>query len=708
MTSLANHRRVQPGESSRSATSSKGTSASSTRSRSATRRKSSRMPRLYLAVDCGGTKAAAAICDEQGMVRGRGFGGPANYTDVGLRAFLRSVDAAVREALFAAGVSLSTNTEQIARLVSPSREQFGQSSGIVQEAATRQSGSSSNADATASIHPSRPNSNVDGTASMSGEPHAVSRDSSEAVGDTTRLANKQRTPFEAAWFGIAGVDSPGDVAALTPHLASLLGLPHPSPRLIVANDTSLLASPVTDPAYPDTRSGVVVIAGTGSIVMSFGRREDGLLRTLGRVGGFGWLLGDEGSGYAVGRDAVRLVLDQADRERLMGDDAADTNAVALGQDVHLLRDRILKHWGIKSTDDLLMAVYSNDVPASYPAIGPSAAPSESASTAPSSTSGSRRGSSSEMPREANGANAAHSISNSQATIRGRLAGDTAGQGSSTPSPSTSTSEGSESVALPMTNSKSSAVLARAFVEPSANLLPPTAPEIDADRPVSPVPALTSSDESTPAARRGSTSKDAALHTCGAQLPKAVADLQAGASAAVSNDATHRSTSTNQEQQVESAHHDDITFGSLSPHAVAAAAVANAVGERKHRIASLTPLVFHLAFNHDDSLCLAILRRQASQIASQICEVLRPPDTSRAHLRADRSVLCCGGSLVGVSKYRQILVEELAKLGAMFERVEYVGDPARRGAEALAGVWESQRASRNQSPSLLNPSNTKPL
>ncbi|PWN45907.1 hypothetical protein IE81DRAFT_296950 [Ceraceosorus guamensis] len=388
------------------------------------------MPRLYLAVDCGGTKAAAAICDEQGMVRGRGFGGPANYTDVGLRAFLRSVDAAVREALFAA-----------------------------------------------------------------------------ADDDTTRLANKQGTPFEAAWFGIAGVDSPGDVAALTPHLASLLGLPHPSPRLIVANDTSLLASPVTDPAYPDTRSGVVVIAGTGSIVMSFGRREDGLLRTLGRVGGFGWLLGDEGSGYAVGRDAVRLVLDQADRERLMGDDAAGTSSVALGQDVHLLRDRILQHWGIKSTDDLLMAVYSND------------------------------------PLQ--------------------------------------------------------------------------------------------------------------------QSPM------------------------------------------MPPHAV-----ANAVGERKHRIASLTPLVFHLAFNHDDSLCLAILRRQASQIASQICEVLRPPDTSRAHLRADRSVLCCGGSLVGVSKYRQILVEELAKLGATFERVEYVGDPARRGAEALAGVWESQRASRSRSPSLPNPSNTE--
>lgn len=52
----------------------------------------------------------------------------------------------------------------------------------------------------------------------------------------------------------------------------------------------------------DGQSGVSVIAGTGSIC--FGRGADG---TQARSGGWGHLIGDEGSGYALGRDAVQAV-----------------------------------------------------------------------------------------------------------------------------------------------------------------------------------------------------------------------------------------------------------------------------------------------------------------------------------------------------------------------------------------------------------------
>jgi N-acetylmuramic acid 6-phosphate etherase len=48
--------------------------------------------------------------------------------------------------------------------------------------------------------------------------------------------------------------------------------------------------------------GAVVIAGTGSIVYA----EIGVARCRG--GGYGYLLGDEGSGYAIGNAAVRLLL----------------------------------------------------------------------------------------------------------------------------------------------------------------------------------------------------------------------------------------------------------------------------------------------------------------------------------------------------------------------------------------------------------------
>lgn len=55
------------------------------------------------------------------------------------------------------------------------------------------------------------------------------------------------------------------------------------------------------------RPGAVVIAGTGSVVMA----RDAGGREL-RAGGFGYLLGDEGSGYDLGRRAIRAMLDAHD------------------------------------------------------------------------------------------------------------------------------------------------------------------------------------------------------------------------------------------------------------------------------------------------------------------------------------------------------------------------------------------------------------
>ena len=53
--------------------------------------------------------------------------------------------------------------------------------------------------------------------------------------------------------------------------------------------------------------GIVVSAGTGSIAI--GRTEDG---TLHRSGGYGWQMGDEGSGYAIGRAALSALSRAAD------------------------------------------------------------------------------------------------------------------------------------------------------------------------------------------------------------------------------------------------------------------------------------------------------------------------------------------------------------------------------------------------------------
>jgi len=59
-------------------------------------------------------------------------------------------------------------------------------------------------------------------------------------------------------------------------------------------------------AFPNS-AGCILIAGTGSIL--FGKDEKGIIH---RVGGFGRLIGDEGSGYSIGRKALNAVSKASD------------------------------------------------------------------------------------------------------------------------------------------------------------------------------------------------------------------------------------------------------------------------------------------------------------------------------------------------------------------------------------------------------------
>jgi N-acetylglucosamine kinase-like BadF-type ATPase len=59
-------------------------------------------------------------------------------------------------------------------------------------------------------------------------------------------------------------------------------------------------------AFPDS-AGCILIAGTGSIL--FGKDDKGNIH---RVGGFGRLIGDEGSGYCIGRKALNVVSKEID------------------------------------------------------------------------------------------------------------------------------------------------------------------------------------------------------------------------------------------------------------------------------------------------------------------------------------------------------------------------------------------------------------
>jgi len=115
-----------------------------------------------------------------------------------------------------------------------------------------------------------------------------------AVAEAARHAGNNET-FQAAWIGLAGVDRPGDRDRLLPHLDALATV------VRLTNDAELALTGLDDAI------GVAVIAGTGSIAL--GRDAAG---TIARSGGWGHIIGDEGSGYEIGRMALKAVARASD------------------------------------------------------------------------------------------------------------------------------------------------------------------------------------------------------------------------------------------------------------------------------------------------------------------------------------------------------------------------------------------------------------
>jgi N-acetylglucosamine kinase-like BadF-type ATPase len=102
----------------------------------------------------------------------------------------------------------------------------------------------------------------------------------------------------AICLGIAGVDRDDEMRTVR---AIMRRIGHKS-RVVVVNDAliALVAGARDEP-------GIVIIAGTGSIV--YGRNAQG---AAARAGGWGHMIGDEGSGYWIGREALAAVMRAAD------------------------------------------------------------------------------------------------------------------------------------------------------------------------------------------------------------------------------------------------------------------------------------------------------------------------------------------------------------------------------------------------------------
>lgn len=146
----------------------------------------------------------------------------------------------------------------------------------------------------------------------------------------TALSKKQALHINCVVFGLAGLDTKTDEAILTAIAnQALTAAKITSDSIYLCNDAML-----TLKGSMGRNNGVLIAAGTGSIAC--GITKEGLET---RVGGWGHRVGDEGSGYSIGKAAIAHVLKNYDgREKPSGISAAILSAMSFPNEEDLI------HW----------------------------------------------------------------------------------------------------------------------------------------------------------------------------------------------------------------------------------------------------------------------------------------------------------------------------------------------------------------------------
>ncbi len=159
----------------------------------------------------------------------------------------------------------------------------------------------------------------------------AARSLAEAISAAQSKARLNRTKFKAVCAGLAGADRPSDRRMLKRELEKIVS----ASRFILTSDAY-----ITLVAATEGGSGVAVIAGTGSVAMGINARGQ-----IARAGGWGHIVGDEGSGYDIGRRAIMAALRSRDGRALKS----------------LLEERVFETLKVKDTDQLISLVYGGQM-----------------------------------------------------------------------------------------------------------------------------------------------------------------------------------------------------------------------------------------------------------------------------------------------------------------------------------------------------------
>jgi len=153
----------------------------------------------------------------------------------------------------------------------------------------------------------------------------------EAVNSAGRASGVEE--FKASTLGLAGATRSHLGEEIYDRLPNSYGV-----TKIVSDAHSALAGAT------GCRPGVVVIAGTGSIAYGMNKKGEEV-----RAGGWGWRLGDVGSGYAIGKNAIIAALKDHDQS------GPPTK----------LKEMVMGHLGLSDMEEIIDWAYSPDREASH-------------------------------------------------------------------------------------------------------------------------------------------------------------------------------------------------------------------------------------------------------------------------------------------------------------------------------------------------------
>ena len=152
----------------------------------------------------------------------------------------------------------------------------------------------------------------------------------EAMNNAAVNAGLKTPVFKTACLGLAGVGRDTDRAVLMPEIKKII----PTQNIILKHDAAIALAGATA-----CQPGVVVLAGTGS--MAFGMNKFGDER---RAGGWGNILGDEGSAYYISRKALAAACRAYD------------NRVPKTE----LVDVLIKYFELKNFTDIVKKIYAEE------------------------------------------------------------------------------------------------------------------------------------------------------------------------------------------------------------------------------------------------------------------------------------------------------------------------------------------------------------